>query len=36
MEGRLKYKVEELKEALKNFEESLSIKLDDFVAGGCR
>ena len=29
MEGRLKYKVEELKDALKNFEESLSIKLED-------
>jgi len=29
MEGRLKYKVEELKDALNNFEESLSIKLED-------
>jgi len=29
MEGRLKYKVEELRDALNNFEESLSIKMAD-------
>ncbi|PCI29245.1 MAG: nucleotidyltransferase [SAR324 cluster bacterium] len=30
MEGRLKYKVQQFKDALLNFEESLSINLDEY------